>query len=96
MAVQKETLINKTAEIDAHSRRYLLVACDAPSDALQLGVTDLSELVLRHGNHAVALGDELAAVPYKETVIAAERLQDLWRQERLMRTDLPADKSPEI
>lgn len=48
---------------------YLLIAADTPSDALQLGVTDLSELVLRHGNYSIVLGDELAAVANKEAVI---------------------------
>lgn len=57
--------------------RYLLIAADAPSDTLQLGVTDLSELVLRHGNHSVALGDELAAVTHKEAVIGRKCFQDL-------------------
>lgn len=57
--------------------QYLLIAADTPSNALQLGVTDLSELVLRHGNYSVALGDELAAVTNKEAVIARKCLQDL-------------------
>lgn len=57
--------------------QYLLIAADSPSDALQLSITDLPELVLRHGNHPVALGDELAAVTNKEAVISRKCLQDL-------------------
>lgn len=56
---------------------YLLVAADAAPDALQLGVADLPELVLGHGHHPLALGDELAAVADKEAVVTGERLQDL-------------------
>lgn len=56
---------------------YLLIALDSESNALQLGVTDLSELVLRHGNHPIVLGDELAAVTNKEAVITRKCLQDL-------------------
>jgi len=66
---------------------YLLIAADPPSDTLQLGVTDLPELILRHGNDSVTLGDELAAVTNKEAVIARECLQDLWTQETLVRMD---------
>lgn len=57
--------------------QYLLIAADTTFDALQFGVADLSELVLRHGNDSVALGDEMAAVTYKEAVVTRERLQDL-------------------
>lgn len=57
--------------------QYLLIAPDTPSDALELGVTDLSELVLRHGYNWVALGDELAAVTHKEAVVTRKCLQDL-------------------
>lgn len=56
---------------------YLVVAADAPSDTFQFAVADLSELVLRHGNDSVTLGDELTAVANKEAVVARERLQDL-------------------
>lgn len=66
---------------------YLLVAADAPPDTVQLGVTDLSELELRHRDNSVALGDELAAVTNKEAVIARECLQDLQRQERMDQKD---------
>lgn len=57
--------------------QYLLIAADTPPDTLQLGVADLSELVLRHGNDSVVLGDELAAVMNEAVVIARKRLQDL-------------------
>lgn len=59
--------------------QYLLIAADTTFDALQLGVTDLSELVLWHSNDSVALGDEVAAIAYKEAVITRKRLEDLWR-----------------
>lgn len=67
--------------------QYLLVAVDTPSDTLQLGLTDMSELELRHGNYSVALGDELAAVMNKEPVITRKCLKDLYRQETLVRMD---------
>lgn len=57
--------------------QYLLIAADTPPDILQLGVADLSELVLRHGNDSVVLVDELAAVMNEAAVIARKRLQDL-------------------
>lgn len=69
------------------SSLYLLIAADAPPDTLQLGVTDLSELVLRHGNYSVVLRDELAAVMNKETVITRKCVQDLQRQEPLQAKD---------
>ena len=56
---------------------HLLVVGDAALQALQLGVADLPELVLRHGDHALALGDQRAAVAHEAAVVAAERLQDL-------------------
>lgn len=49
---------------------YLLIAADAPSNTLQLGVADLPELVLRHRYNSVTLRDQLAAVPNKEAVIS--------------------------
>lgn len=57
--------------------QYLLIAADTPPDTLHLGLADLSELVLRHGNDSVARGDELAAVMNEAVVIARKRLQDL-------------------
>lgn len=60
--------------------RYLLIAADAPANTLQLGVADLPELVLRHRDDSVALGDQLAAVANKEAVVARKRLQDLQRE----------------
>lgn len=73
--------------------QYLLIAVDAPSDALQLGITDMSELVLGHGNYSVALGDELAAVMNKEPVITRKCLKDLYRQETRVRMDQFYNKS---
>ena len=70
-----------------NASEYLLIAADPPFDALQLGVTDLSELELWHGNDSVALGDELAAVTYEEAVVTRKRLQDLQRQEPAIRMD---------
>lgn len=56
---------------------YLLVAGDASLDAFQLGVADVAELVLWHGDHAFALGDEPTTVLHKMAVVTGERLQDL-------------------
>lgn len=58
---------------------YLLIAADAPSNAVQLAVADLPELVLRHRYDALTLGDQLTAVPDKEAVVSGKRLQDLQR-----------------
>lgn len=71
--------LTKTADISRPSPRlrYLLVAADATPDALQLCVADLPELVLGHGHHPLALGNELAAVADEEAVVTGERLQDL-------------------
>lgn len=54
-----------------------MIAADAPPDALQLGIADLPELVLGHGNHPITLGDELAAVANKEAVVTGKCFQDL-------------------
>lgn len=62
---------------------YLLVLGDAALQALQLGVADLTELELRHGDHALALRDQLTAVAHKMAVGAGERLQDLQGETRL-------------
>lgn len=56
---------------------YLLIVSYTPLDALKLGIADLPELELRHGNYSVALGDELAAVTNKEAVVTRKGLQDL-------------------
>ena len=61
---------------------YLLVVADASSDALQLGVADVPELKLGHGDHPVTLGDQLAAVPHKVAVVFGEGLQDLSTERR--------------
>lgn len=58
---------------------HLLVAADAPSNTLQLGVADLPKLQLRHRFHSVTLRDQLTAVANKEAIISWERLQDLSR-----------------
>lgn len=54
-----------------------MIVADAPPDALQLGIADLPELVLGHGNHPITLGDELAAVANKEAVVTRKCFQDL-------------------
>lgn len=69
---------------------YLLIAADPPFDTLQLGVADLSKLVLWHGNDSVALGDELAAIMDKEAVVPGECLQDL---KRLKKTQIRTNKN---
>jgi len=62
---------------------YLLVLGDAALQALQLGVADLTELELRHGDHALALRDQQIAVAHKMAVGTGERLQDLQGETRL-------------
>lgn len=49
---------------------YLLIAADAQSNTLQLGVADLPKLQLWHRFHSVTLRDQLTAVPNKEAIIA--------------------------
>lgn len=63
--------------VEFSTSEYLFIAADSTFDTLQLGVADLSELVLWHGDDSIALGDELAAVANKAAVVTRKRLQDL-------------------
>lgn len=49
---------------------YLLIAADAPSNTLQLGVADLPKLQLWHCFYSVTLRDQLTAVLNKEAIIS--------------------------
>ena len=55
-------------------------------DAAQLGLTDVPELVLGHGDHALTLGHQLAAVTHKLAVLSRKGLQDLTKQIKTQRS----------
>lgn len=48
---------------------HLLVAADTFVYTLQFGVTDISELVLRHRHDTLALSDQLTAARHKMAVV---------------------------
>lgn len=57
--------------------RYLLVAGDPLADALQLGVTDVMELKVGHGDNGTTHGHEPPAVLHEDAVICSKGLEDL-------------------
>lgn len=56
---------------------YLLVAGDPLADALQLGVTDVMELVVGHGDNGTAHGHEPPTVLHEDAVVCSKGLKDL-------------------
>lgn len=58
---------------------YLLVAGDPLADALQLGVTDVMELVVGHGDNGTAHGHEPPTVLHEDAVVHSKGLKDLWK-----------------
>lgn len=56
---------------------YLLVAGDPLANALQLGVTDVMELVVGHGDNGTAHGHEPPTVLHEEAVVRGKGLKDL-------------------
>lgn len=56
---------------------HLLVAGDSLADALQLGVTDVVELVVGHGDDSAAHGHEPPTVLHEEAVVLGKGLKDL-------------------
>lgn len=67
-------------------RRYLLVAGDPLADALQLGVTDVAELVVEHGPDVVVQGHEPPTVLHKDIVVGRKGLEDLQKHEQPLST----------
>lgn len=64
--------------------KYLLVAGDSLADALQLGVTDVMELIMGHGDNATTHGHEPPTVLHKDVVICSKGLKDLWERRQLL------------
>lgn len=58
-------------------RPYLLVAGDPLADALQLGVTDVMELVVGHGDNGAAHGHEPPTVLHEDAVVRSKGRKDL-------------------
>lgn len=71
------TFATKIPQAETLWGRYLLVAGDPLANALQLGVTDVAELVVGHGLDVVVQGHEPPTVLHKDTVIGSKGLEDL-------------------
>lgn len=59
---------------------YLLVADNPLADALQLGVADITKLVMGHGLDVVVQRHEPPTVLHEDTVIGSKGLEDLRKQ----------------
>lgn len=64
--------------------KYLLVAVDPLADAAQLGVTDVVELIVGHGDNAATHGHEPPTVLHEDTVVGSKGLKDLWEGGQLL------------
>lgn len=64
--------------------KYLLVAVDPLADAAQLGVADVVELVVGHGDNGATHGHEPPTVLHEDTVIGSKGLKDLWEGGQLL------------
>lgn len=62
------------------SSTYLLVAGDPLADALQLGVTDVMELVVGHGDNGAAHGHKPPTVLHEDAVVRSKGLKNLRRR----------------